>query len=137
MFAPHLLIFEKTPRWGPELKRHFLGSGLDFRSARSIAEIGRLLTVGRECLLVMDLQAGTGECLRFVAQARQTRLCVRTLLIGSAQTRELEWVARELGADHFVEEEIGGSGLAHLCRLYLEQCRTAASSSDGRSVSAV
>ncbi len=137
MFAPHLLIYEKTPRWGPELKRHFLGSGVISRAARSISEIGRLLTAGRECLLVMDLQAGAGDCLRFVAQAQQTRLCVRTLLIGSAQTRELEWVARELGADHFVEEKIGGSGLAHLCQLYLEQCRTAASSSNGRSVSAI
>jgi DNA-binding response OmpR family regulator len=133
MSAPQLLIYEKTPRWGPELKRQFVGSGVVSRAVRSIAEIGRLLAAGQDCLLVMDLRAGAGECLRFVARTQRTASPVRTLLIGSAQTRELEWVARELGADHFVEEQVGGSGLARLCRLYLEQCRAGGSAADRRS----
>lgn len=122
MFAPQLLIYEKAPRWGPELKRQFLGSGVTSRVAHSLAEISRRIAAGPECLLVMDLRAGAGDCLRFVAQTQQSALPVRTLLICSPQTRELEWVARELGADHFVEEDLGGYGLAHLCRRYLRQC---------------
>ena len=124
MVGPHLLIYEKSPRWGPELKRSFLGSPVAPRVVRSLAEIGRLVSANPGSLLVMDMRAGAGECLRFVAQSRQSGLPIRTMLVGSTQTRELEWVARELGADHFVDEEIGGGGLTRLCRLYLEQLNT-------------
>jgi len=116
---PQIFVHEKKPRWYPEMKRQFLDQEVRVRGVRRLNDVGSLISAAPGSLLLIDLQVGVGDSLRFVAQADRRQWPIRTLLVGDAKTRNLEWIARELGADHFVDVDIGGRELARLCRRYL------------------
>lgn len=119
MCARVILVYEKRPYWGPELKRQFLGDEIRVRAIRSLDVVESLLSTAPGSILVMDLRTGASECLQFVVRVAETAFPVQTVLIGFPGTENLEWVVRELGSDHFELESIRGEELARLCRRQL------------------
>ena len=114
--APAVFVFEKSPRWEAELKRRLGERSVRVRPCRSAAD---LLTFCRDApgsVAVLDLEAGPAEVLQLLAALLALRSSVRPVVIGSAETAELEWPARELGAIDYVTDRIGGAALAQICR---------------------
>src|SRR6516162_5682231 len=115
-FAPAVVLFEKSPRWEAELKRRLAGETLRIRPCRSSADALVLCRQAPGSAVVVDLAAGPAEALQLLEALLNLRLPVRPIVIGSAETAELEWLARELGATAFVSDRIGGDALAAICR---------------------
>jgi len=115
-FAPAVIVFEKTPRWEAELKRRLADGTLRVRPCRSSAHALELCRQAPGSALVVDLAAGSAEVLQLLEALLRERLPVRPIIMGSAETAELEWPARELGATAYVTDRIGGDALAEICR---------------------
>jgi DNA-binding NtrC family response regulator len=110
-----IVVFEKRPRWAPELERQFLDQGVRVRACRMTADILPRLARSRS-VAVLDLEAGAADCLQFLGRVVGRTPFVPAIVIGSARTAELEWPTRELGAVDFVFDSVSGEELAALCR---------------------
>ena len=114
--ARTIVIFEKQPRWGPELQRQFLAEDVQIRACRAVRDLRPLLETDTQPLIVMDVEGAVAECLQFVGGAARWQPMPATILIGSRAAAELEWAFRELGVLEFAPEDLTGAALARLCR---------------------
>ena len=65
---------------------------------------------------MIDLGSADIDGWRLLCELPQRRLSVFPVAIGSRETEDLEWLARELAAVDFVADTVGGEALAELCR---------------------
>ena len=112
-----LSVFEKRPRWTPELKRQFAGEAVRVRGCRRTED----LRGSRVALL--EFEAHPAECLQFLSRHVGDDAGMSVIVIGSSRLQELEWFVRELGARHFVIPPITGPDLARLCRRQFSSAR--------------
>lgn len=137
-----VIVFEKRPRWAPELQRQFDDEDVRVRACNSTVDLERM-QVGTDdvyagaragapsgvCVGVLDFDAAPAECLQYLGRRIGRRLDCPSIVIGSPRTVALEWSVRELGAVEFVVDAISGERLARLCRRQwsqLQEKRTAA-----------
>ena len=113
---PCIVVFEKEPRWAPELKRQFLGDDVVVRACRSVSDIESKSESAEETVIILDLQAEPANCLQFLGQFMGDPAHPSVIVIGSARVLELEWPVRELGAVEFLSDSVLGEDLAKLCR---------------------
>ena len=113
--APLVLVFEKRPRWAPELQRQFADEEVRIRACRSTADVDERLRESPGSLVVLDLRAGSAACLQFLAAGSQKPVRPPMIVVGSLRTAELEWPMRELGATEFLPDP-PGDRLAAVCR---------------------
>ena len=113
---PCIVVFEKEPRWAPELKRQFLGDDVVVRGCRSVGDIASKSESAEETVIVLDLEAEPAKCLQFLGQSMGDPAQPPVIVIGSSRILELEWPVRELGAVEFVTDSVLGEDLAKLCR---------------------
>ncbi len=92
------------------------GPRLLVRPCRSPADVAQLCRKIPGSVVVLDLAAGAADCLRLLAELAGLRPATFPIVIGSRETEDLEWPARELGAAGFVTDLIGGQTLADICR---------------------
>ncbi|MBI3860721.1 MAG: hypothetical protein HY290_02370 [Planctomycetia bacterium] len=119
-FAPAIVLFEKAPRWEAELKRRFEAHQVLVRPCRSPVDVLGLCRRAPGSVVVVDFAVGIADTLRLLGALVAERLETYPIVIGSIETAELEWSARELGAVDFVTDRIGGGLLASLCRRALD-----------------
>lgn len=117
MHQPTVVVFERRPRWAPELQRQFLDEDVHVRACRAVADIPPLLDRSSRNVLLLDLEADPLGCLGFLRQA--ARCTEAVVVVGSQATRKLEWAAREQGAGEFLPESTSGEALSKLCRIRL------------------
>ena len=86
------------------------------RPCRSSADTIALCRQAPGSLAVLDFTVGPAEVLQLLERLLRLRSVVLPIVIGSAETGELEWPARELGALAYVTDRIGGMALARLCQ---------------------
>lgn len=115
-FAPAVIVFEKAPRWEAELKRRLAGRHLLVRPCRTLKDVLTLAGQAAGSIVVIDFAAGAAEGLRILEALFRKRLAVWPLIVGTPETDDLEWSARELGAAGYVGDAISGEGLARICR---------------------
>lgn len=115
MLTPTLLIFERRPRWVPELERQFLGQNVRVRGCRSIKDLLDRFHSSPKCLVILDLEADPDGCLDALARLMAHSLSPTILVVASERYRELEWAIRELGATAFLEEPLPGDEMAECC----------------------
>jgi DNA-binding NtrC family response regulator len=114
--APAAIVFEKEPRWAPELQRQFLKEDVRVIACRSLKDAEeRSAGVGRGVVL-LDASVATAECLQFLRRGMTDPEALPVLIVGSTQTARLEWAFRELGAAAFFPNRIPGHEMASLCR---------------------
>lgn len=118
-WAGSVFVFEKRPRWEPELKRQLPEYRLQVRPCRTGAQLLSLVREQPRSLLVLNLEKSPAECLRLLATLLEWRLPSRAIAIAGPDMDELEWPARELGALDFLPSTVTGSALARLCRRQL------------------
>lgn len=123
-FATAIFVFEKSPRWDAELKRRLANHQVLVRPCRSAQDLIVLCRQAPGSVAVVDLAAGIIEGLRLVEALAGLRLGISPVVIGSRETEELEWPARELGAAGFVTDRISGDALADICRRMLDSTPT-------------
>jgi hypothetical protein len=110
-----VVVFEKSPYWGPELKRQFAECNSRVRECRSLSDLQPSAAELSPSLMLIVLDAAPAECLAWIG--RQLRLSIRTpvIVVASAEFAELEWPLREAGIIGFVHDEIPGHRLAQFC----------------------
>lgn len=111
-----VLVFEKKPCWTPELQRQFLDGSVTVRSCRSTRDLTALVNEFPESPVVIDLEAGTADCLQWLTSFVPHGDRPIVLVVGSHQTADLEWPLREAGATEFFPDHLTGDQLAHWCR---------------------
>jgi hypothetical protein len=123
------IVFEKKPRWTPELQRQFADDEIRVRACTAVSDIDALLAQTNEAIeqqagvsqrgqavLVLDFANSPRDSLQYLGRHLGRGLQCAVVLVASKRTAALEWPARELGALQFVTETISGEMLAQLCR---------------------
>jgi DNA-binding NtrC family response regulator len=116
MFTPTLLIFERKPRWVPELERQFLGEDVRVRGCSSLSSLQDRLGELTSCVVILELAAAPAECLQALGRLMARSPFPTILVTASPAYRELEWAIREQGTVAFWEEPIPGDEMAKWCR---------------------
>jgi DNA-binding NtrC family response regulator len=119
MFAPGVVIYEKTRRWEAILKRFFLGTQIQVRPCRLPSEMLQLLGAMPGSVALIDLKAGSEQGLRLITQIGWRQPRSQVLVIAPPTLADLEWPAREFGAAAFLPDTISGSHLGQLCQRQL------------------
>jgi DNA-binding response OmpR family regulator len=110
------VVFEKRPRWGPELQRQFENEGVRVIECRSLADVAERTTGVRHGVVLLDLAFKTAECLRFLGRRLNDGTALPVFVVGSNRLAGLEWSVRDLGATAFFAHTIPGHQMADLCR---------------------
>jgi DNA-binding NtrC family response regulator len=114
--TPTAIVFEKAPRWAPELQRQFLDEEVRVIACRSVRDVvERAARVARGVIL-LDATAATAECLQFLREELSDPEALAVVIVGSKAVARLEWSFRELGAAAFFSKRIPGHEMAALCR---------------------
>lgn len=121
-----IIVFERKPRYTPELQRQFLKDRVGVRACSSMADVERARVSTPGAVLLLELEAAPAEILQFLGGNVGRTADAPVFVAGSARMAALEWRVRELGAAEFIIEPIGGENLANLCRRHFEQTRTGA-----------
>ena len=111
-----IVVFEKRPRWTPELQRQFHGENVIVRSCRSVAAIASVSDVPAVAVIVLSLDAAPADVLRFLENRSRRGDGLAIIVVASARWGELEWRIRELGATDFIVEPVAGDDMARMCR---------------------
>jgi ActR/RegA family two-component response regulator len=115
MFAPGVVIYEKSRRWESILKRYFLGTQTQVRPCRLPAQMLQILGVMPGSVAVIDLGAGAEQGLRLIWQIGWRQPQSRVLVLAPATLVDLEWPAREFGAAAFLPYTTSYADLGQLC----------------------
>jgi DNA-binding response OmpR family regulator len=110
------VVFEKRPRWGPELQRQFGNEGVRVVECRSLADVDERSTNVRRGVILLDLAFKTVECLKFLGRRLNEGSALPVFAVGSTRLAGLEWSVRDLGATAFFAKTIPGHQMADLCR---------------------
>ena len=121
MFAPGVVIYEKSNRWEALLKRYFHGRGVQVRPCRLPAQIISTLAAMPGSVTLIDLAAGAAQGLRLITRARQQVPEGKVIVVFPESLADLEWPAREFGALAFLPESVSETDLGALCSRQLPE----------------
>jgi DNA-binding NtrC family response regulator len=110
------IVFEKRPRWGPELERQFATENVRVVECRSLNDVAERSDNVDRGVIVLDLAAQAAECLRFLGRWLSDGAALPVLVVSSDGTAALEWPVRDLGATAFLAKAVPGHEMADLCR---------------------
>ncbi|MDB5339885.1 MAG: hypothetical protein JWN70_5504 [Planctomycetaceae bacterium] len=115
MFAPGVVIYEKTSRWEALIKRYFANHDLQVRPCRLPAQVLTTLAEMPGSVTVIDLTAGAAAGLRLITQVRQLVPSGSVIVVAPESLADLEWPAREFGALAFLPDSVSEAELGGLC----------------------
>lgn len=113
---PTAVVYEKRPRWAPELERQFEEESVHVVECRSLADVIERSCGVRRGVILLDLSFKTADCLKFLGRRLNDGAELPVFVIGSPRQAALEWSVRDLGATAFFPKAIPGHQLAELCR---------------------
>lgn len=111
-----IVVFEKRPRWLPELQRQFLGEDVRLTACRGMDDAEQLIPLSTVRVIILELAAAPAAILSSLQNMAGRSPQKAVFVVASQASWELEWAARELGAAAFVGDSITGEELASLCR---------------------
>ncbi|MEI8378654.1 MAG: hypothetical protein WCJ09_00905 [Planctomycetota bacterium] len=110
-----IVVFERHPFWGPELKRQVSDQNILVRECRSVHDLTSLVSEFSEVVTVIVLDAAPTEFLSWLTRQVATTWPSEIVVIASKSLSEVEWPIREAGATEFVDDEIPGVSVARIC----------------------
>lgn len=110
-----IVVFERVPYWGPELKRQFSNQSVSIRECRSVGDLTAAIPLFHKGVAVVILDAAPAECLRWIGQQAERVNHSPIIVVASSEYAELEWTIREAGADAFLHDETCGHEVARIC----------------------
>ena len=111
-----IAIFERTLRWTPELQRQFLDENVQIRGLANLTDEVFVQKQNKINVIVIVLANAETQCLQFLGRMANKQNSPAIIVVGTPQTQELEWTARELGVSHFVSENFSSEEMADICR---------------------
>lgn len=111
-----IVVFEKKPRWTPELKRQFQSTGIHVRGVVGLTETMLQQPQADDALLVIVLEDAEEHCLQFLGRLAITTAAPPAIVVAGPETMNMEWTIRELGAADVVNDGVTGEEMAALCR---------------------
>jgi len=120
-FAPGILIFERAPRYEPDLKRLLASRELLVRPCRSANDVVDLCRRMPGTVVVIDLEVSAAETLRLLERLTLGRLGARPVVLAGPEWDSLEWAVREAGAADFVAASTPAKELAQQCQRLLAE----------------
>ena len=111
-----IAIFERTLRWTPELQRQFLEEDFQVQGVANLTDELLVQNQNRIKVIVIVLAEAETQCLQFLGRMAGRQNSPAVIVVGTSQTQELEWTARELGVSHFVSEKFSSEEMADICR---------------------
>ncbi len=114
--ATTAIVFEKQPRWAPELQRQFAGEEVRVVACRSLKDVEERCAGVSHGVVLLDAAAATAECLQFLRRRMANPDAVPVVIVGSRRIAGLEWAFREVGAVAFFIDRIPGHEMASVCR---------------------
>ncbi len=113
---PTVVVFEKQPRWAPELERQFLAEEVRVVACRSVKDAAERAAGVARGVLLLDAAVAPADCLQYLRHALSDPRTLPVLIVGTPAIAPLEWSFRELGARAFFVKKIPGHEMASLCR---------------------
>ena len=110
-----IIVFEKRPYWGPELKRQVSGREIIVRECRSLHNLRPAASELRNSVTVVVLEPVPADCLSWLARQIVVPRHSEIVVIASRDLARLEWPIREAGVTEFINDEIPGVQLARIC----------------------
>ena len=114
--TPSVIVFERQPRWAPELQRQFLNDSARVIACRSVKDVEERLTGVLRGVVLLDASAAATDCLEFLKREMSDPTALPVVIVSSTKLARLEWSFRELGAAAFFPRKIPGHEMASLCR---------------------
>lgn len=114
-FAPAVVVYEREPRFEPDLKRLLASRELLVRPCRSTNDVIALCGRMPGSVLVIDLEVSAAEVLRLLERLTLGRLGARPVVVAGPGFGSLEWAFREAGAVDVVPTTIPSGELARQC----------------------
>lgn len=114
-----IIVFERDPRWVPELQRQFLDDPVRVIRSRSLKHLSELVAERLASVAVISLDADPAGTLHLLNRMANAAESLRTLVVGNPSFATLEWFIRELGAIEFLTEPVPAHHMADLCRRVL------------------
>lgn len=118
-----ILVFERTPFWGPALKRQFSDQSLFVRECRTVGDLSPAIAEFSHCLVVLSLDSAPTDCLAWIGKQSRVIAPPPIIVIASSEYAELEWTVREAGVAAYVNDEISGRDLARICSRLIRSVR--------------
>ncbi len=110
-------IFERSPRWLPELQRQLAGEAFDIRLSHSAADVFQDVTsTSNDEIALFDFNSSPANCLQTFSKILRQNGTQSIIVIHSAEQLSLEWSLRELGITHFLSDKTTGKEIADVCR---------------------
>jgi DNA-binding NtrC family response regulator len=114
-----VLVFEKEPRWAPELERQLFDDEVRVRACRSTNDVLPIVDAVGQAVLVLNLEGTLAESLQLLGHLVSRAFFLPVIATGSLRTVGLEWSFRELGVVDFCADPTSPERLAKLCRKQL------------------
>jgi DNA-binding response OmpR family regulator len=114
--ATTAIVFEKQPRWAPELQRQFAGDEVRVVACRSLKDVEERCAGVSRGVVLLDAAVATADCLQFLRRGMADSNALPVVILGSKRIADLEWAFREVGAAAFFIDRIPGHEMAALCR---------------------
>ncbi len=114
--CPTVIVFEKRPRWAPELERQFLSEDVRVIACRSVKDLADRAAGIADGALLLDAAVAPADCLQYLREALSDPRGLPVFVVGAPAVAPLEWTFRELGARGFFAKKISGHEMAALCR---------------------
>ncbi len=110
-----IVVFERQPFWGPELKRQVADHDILVRECRSIHDMAPLVSEFPVAVTVVVLDAAPADFLSWLTRQVVSTWPSEIVVIASESLSELEWPIREAGVTEFVDDESPGVSVARIC----------------------
>lgn len=107
-----IAVLERSPYRLPELQRAFVDQPAVIEPITEARAVDARLASFPNRLAVLEFAADPAGILWWLSR-RHSRFPV--IILGDPQTREMEWVLRELSADHFYPEWPSGPDFVRAC----------------------
>jgi DNA-binding NtrC family response regulator len=114
--TPAVIVFEKRPRWGPELQRQFVTEDVRVIACRSVRDVEERAASAANGAVLLDASPAPADCLQFLKRGLLDPHALPVIIVASKGLAEREWLFRELGAIAFFSRTIAGHEMASLCR---------------------
>jgi DNA-binding response OmpR family regulator len=118
MLEASLVVFERAPRWVPELKRRFADSSVIVRGCSTPRDVLAAVEEGTAGV-VLVLDGREAECLALVGEVSKRAIRPVVIVIANDAGEDLEWPLRELGAASVVSDRITSDELVARCQRLL------------------
>jgi hypothetical protein len=122
MSAVSLVVYERTQRWAPELKRRFRESDVIVRGCSTPRDVLSAVADGA-AVAVLVLDGLEAQCLEIVGQFAVRTTCPVVIAIANEDGEDLEWPLRELGTTSVLSHRTTSDELLAVCnRMLADRC---------------